>query len=222
MHGGGVLWPACHWLLVGTKISFCALAPLVGDRMIFCTANCQSFGSRSDGDRHPRENCQIQVQPGTHTHARLMALFPGLPRWAGTRKVKPIWILLKQETVSGTGISWAVCKSASRSRQITMSAPHHSVFYRLVALPATQPTASKHWRQKVLPGNWCQMRGNWRYWCCRAIEKVWHCPIRSQSFHSHFSSPADNISVPLCLHTSGTYWWLLSDTSSFFQLVGAV
>ena len=164
MHGGGVLWLACHWLLVGTKISFCALAPLVGDRMIFCTTNCQSFGSRSDGDRHPRENCQIQVQPGTHAHARLMALFPGLPRWAGTRKVKPIWILLKQETVSGTGISWAVCKSAPRSRQITMSAPHHSVFYRLVALPATQPTASKHWRQKVQPGNWCQMRDNWRYW----------------------------------------------------------
>ena len=73
--------------------------------------------------------------------------FPGLPRWAGTRKVKPIWILLKQETVSGSGISWAICKSAPRSRQITTPAPHHSVFYRLDALPATQPTASKHWRQ---------------------------------------------------------------------------
>jgi len=33
--------------------------------------------------------------------------------------VKPIWILLKQETVSGSGISWAICKSAPRSRQIT-------------------------------------------------------------------------------------------------------
>ena len=32
-----------------------------------------------------------------HTHTRLTALFPGLPGWAGTRKVKPIWILLKQE-----------------------------------------------------------------------------------------------------------------------------
>jgi len=57
-----------------------------------------------------------------------MALCPGLPEWAGTRKVKPIWILLNQETVSGTGFSWAICKSASRSRQITMPAPHHSVF----------------------------------------------------------------------------------------------
>ena len=33
-----------------------------------------------------------------HTHIRLTALCPGLPGCAGTRKIKPIWILLKQET----------------------------------------------------------------------------------------------------------------------------
>ena len=82
----------------------------------------------------------------THTHNRLTAICPGLPGWAGTRKVKPIWILLKQETVSGSGISWTICKSASHSRQITTPAPHRSVFYGPDALPATQPTASKHWR----------------------------------------------------------------------------
>jgi len=54
-----------------------------------------------------------------------------------------MWILLKQKTVSGSGIRWAKCKSAPRSRQITMPAPHHSDFYRLDALPAAQPTASK-------------------------------------------------------------------------------
>ena len=48
--------------------------------------------------------------------------FPGLPRLAGTRKVKPIWILLKQETVSGSGISWTICKFAPHSRQITTPA----------------------------------------------------------------------------------------------------
>ena len=80
----------------------------------------------------------------TRTHTHLTALFPGLPGWAGTRKVKPIWISLKQETVSGSGISWAICKSVPRSRQMTTPAPHHSVFYRPDALPATQPTASKH------------------------------------------------------------------------------
>ena len=53
-------------------------------------------------------------------------------------------------TVSGSGIRWAICKSAPRSIQITMPVPHHSVFYRPDALPAAQPTASKHWR------HWCQ------------------------------------------------------------------
>ena len=81
----------------------------------------------------------------THTHTHLTALCPGLPGWAGTRKVKPIWILLKQETVSGSGIRWAICKSAPRSSQITTPVPHRSSFYRPDALPAAQPTASEHW-----------------------------------------------------------------------------
>ena len=83
-----------------------------------------------------------------YAHTRLTALCPGLPGWAGTRKVKPIWILLKQEIVSGSGI-WAICKSAPRSRQITTPAPHRTVFYRSDALPAAQPTASKHWRHII-------------------------------------------------------------------------
>ena len=78
-----------------------------------------------------------------HTHTRLTALFPGLPRWAGTRKAKPIWILLKQDTVSGNGISWAVCKSAPRSRQITTPAPHRSFFTgRMPFLPSNQQCQS--------------------------------------------------------------------------------
>ena len=84
----------------------------------------------------------------THTHRFNGPFFPGLPGWANTRKVKPIWILLKQEAVSGSGISQAICKSTPCSRQITMPAPHYSVFYRPDALPAAQPTASKHWRQR--------------------------------------------------------------------------
>ena len=80
------------------------------------------------------------------THTRLTALCPGLPGWDGTRKVKSIWILLKQETVSGSGISCTICKCALCSRQTTTPAPHCSVFYRPDALPAAQPTASKHWQ----------------------------------------------------------------------------
>jgi len=92
-----------------------------------------------------------------HTHTSLTALCLWLPRWAGTRKVKPISILLKRETVSSSGISWAICKSAPRSRQITTPEPHHSVFtgrmpfltpnqqrQRVLKLPRNPPMASKY------------------------------------------------------------------------------
>ena len=42
--------------------------------------------------------------------------------------VRPIWILLKQQTVSGCGISWTICKSAPHSSQIITPAPLHLVF----------------------------------------------------------------------------------------------
>jgi len=52
-----------------------------------------------------------------------------------------IWILLKQETVRGSGIRWAICKSAPRSRQITMPVPDHSVFLQ-AGCPSCYPTNS--------------------------------------------------------------------------------
>ena len=54
--------------------------------------------------------------------------------------------LLEQETVRGSGISWAilVCKSAPCPRQITTPALHHPAFQRPDVLPAAQPTVSKH------------------------------------------------------------------------------
>jgi len=57
---------------------------------------------------------------------------------------KPFWMLLKQETMGGSGISWTMCKSfAPHSRHIATPVPHHSIFYGLDALPDTQPTLSK-------------------------------------------------------------------------------
>ena len=82
----------------------------------------------------------------THINTRehpLNGPLSGTTQVSGTRKVKPIWILLEQETVSGSGISWAICKSASGSRQITTPAPHHSVFTgRVPFLPPNQQRQS--------------------------------------------------------------------------------
>ena len=101
-----------------------------------CVWSSRSWGRLSVWSVGTQENTYITH---THTHTHLMAFFPGLPGWAGTTKVKPIWILLKQETVSGSGISWAMCKSAPHSRQTIMPAPHHSVFAgRMPFLPPNQ------------------------------------------------------------------------------------
>jgi len=71
-----------------------------------------------------------------NSNTHLNALCPRILGRAGSRKVKPVWILLQQETVGGI--------SAPRSRQITTPAPHLSVFYGPNALPATQLTVAKH------------------------------------------------------------------------------
>ena len=104
-----------------------------------CTAKWDTNTASSSAGATWWLNSLMHANTYIHTYTRLTALFPGLPGQAGTRKVKPIWILLKQETVSGSGISWAICKSARRSRQITMPAPHHSVFTsRMPFLPPNQ------------------------------------------------------------------------------------
>ena len=108
-------------------------ARYVSAYVYFCRHRCSTFQGKST-ETHTHTHARTHAR--THTHTRLTALCPGpgLPGSASTRKVKPIWILLKQETASGSVISWAICKSAPRSRQITMPAPHHSVFYRPDAL----------------------------------------------------------------------------------------
>ena len=65
-----------------------------------------------------------------YTH--LTASFPRQSGQVGTRKAKPVGIYMRQEMMGfrdGSGISWTICKqSAPRSRQITTSTPHHSIF----------------------------------------------------------------------------------------------
>jgi len=51
--------------------------------------------------------------------------FAGTTRESRYQKGKTNLDLLEQEIVSGSGISWAICKSASHRRQITMPASHH-------------------------------------------------------------------------------------------------
>ena len=152
----------------------------------FPTINTKPFTST-----HIHNKTDTHTHTHTHTHTRLTALFSGLPGWAVTRKVTPIWIFVKQETVSGSGISWAVCKSAPRSSQITTPAPHYSVFYRPDALPVAKPTASKHWRHKQ----------NWQHY------KIWtlqnYMKYTTQT-HTEANSNCDTDEPKKCKKTKNT------------------
>ena len=56
----------------------------------------------------------------THTHTRLTALHLGLPGWAGTRKVKPIWIYWSKRqwvAVASAGLYASMHLAPGRWRQ---------------------------------------------------------------------------------------------------------
>jgi len=79
----------------------------------------------------------------THTHTRLTTLCPILPGRANTRKVKPIWILLKHETVSGRGISWAICiMQVCTSLQTHSHASTPPLSFLQARCPSCRPTNS--------------------------------------------------------------------------------
>ena len=75
--------------------------------------------------------------------------------------------------------------AAPRSRQITMPAPHHSVFHRPDALPAAQPTASMHCDIQVKHLNDDRVTMNFDRYACSVKStgtRFWH--VQSQK-HCH-------------------------------------
>ena len=88
----------------------------------------------------------------THTHARTHAHthtfngpLSGTTQVSRYQKGKTNLDFTEARDLGGSGISRAICKSSPHTRQITTPAPLHSyVFYGPDALPAAQPTASKH------------------------------------------------------------------------------
>ena len=84
------------------------------------------------------------TQPHTHAHAHTHSFNGPLSRTTRVsryQKGKTNLDLLKQETVSGSGISWAICKSAPHSRQITM----HPTTEMMPFLPPSQQRQSTEW-----------------------------------------------------------------------------
>ena len=91
---------------------------------------------------HTHEHTHMHTHTHAHTHNRLRPpwILSGTTRVSRHQKGKTNLDLLEQDIVSGSGISWAICKSAPWPRCITMPASHQSVFYRSDALPAFLPS----------------------------------------------------------------------------------
>ena len=97
----------------------------------------------------------------THTHTHLTALYLRLRGWAGSRKVKSRFQKRKPnlDFTEARDNEWQwhqlgrmqVCNSLQTGNHASTSPLS---FSRLDALPATQPTASKHWRQIELLQYW--------------------------------------------------------------------
>jgi len=85
-------------------------------------------------------NCTAFTQiPLTETHTHpFNGPFSGSTRVSRYQKGKTN---LDFTEARDSGIRWAICKSAPRSRQITTSAPHHSSFLQ-AGCPSCQPTNS--------------------------------------------------------------------------------
>ena len=155
------MWAVCLWNQRSALTLWSSLMSDHGTHSLFLLAVVTASSSHQcfDGDgkdiwptknpSHLYANVLLQTKQNkahTHTHNCFS------PSWilSGTTKVsrhqkgKTNLDLLEQERVSGSGISWAICKSDPGPRHITMSASLHSVFYRPDALPAAKPTASKH------------------------------------------------------------------------------
>ena len=84
-----------------------------------------------------------------YTHTRLTALCPGLPRWAGTRKVKT-----NLGFTEARDSEWQWNQLGHMQLCISLQTDNHTSTpgftplrsYRPDALPAAQSTVSKHWR----------------------------------------------------------------------------
>jgi len=127
----------------------------------------------------------------THTHTHILR-----PSWILSRttlvsqhqKGKTNLDLMEQEIVSGSGISWAICKSVPWPRHITMPTSHHSLFYIQDECPSCHPTNSVNaiaavkypavttYAMGPMADPWMMlavMSSNYDCWPCNTVQWEW-------------------------------------------------
>ena len=101
---------------------------------------CTAYHIAARGvSKYTRTHACTHAQTHTHTHTHtLNGPLSRTTQVSRYQKGKPIWILLKQKTASGSSISYAICKSAPHSRQITMP----PLSFLKAGCPSCHPTNS--------------------------------------------------------------------------------
>ena len=124
-----------------------------------------------------------------HTHTRLTALCPGLPGWAGTRKIKPIWILQDNEWQWNPLGHMHICTSLQTDNHA--STPPLS--FLQAGCPSCRPTNSvKALKAKMYlvvncftrGGKSCLLGDRWRFWQLMILCYLWYREAAIQARHS--------------------------------------
>ena len=100
-----LVWSVKHYILTNVNFTYvfihinCRYANTVNELQQHLPSGhgelCRAASTRHVSALPSPKLCYTVSYSTTHTRARLTALLSGLPRWASTWKVKPIWILLK-------------------------------------------------------------------------------------------------------------------------------
>jgi len=148
-----------------------------------------------------------QVFNMNNNNTSLTALCPGLPRWAGTRKVKTIWILLSKR-------QWVTVASAPTYASL------HLTLHRY-------PSQHRH-HSKVFSMKWKKM---WRQKSGRASNNeelsclgLWQCLVHScgMAYVAWFNSTSIygcRLKTPRCLHLYSHYRITITTIHVFCVLI---
>jgi len=141
----------CVWNISGTAEQVCA-------KFTWKTWTCLKVKVKGQGHQEQKVTffgpfgglCAVPHTHTHHTHNRFTALSPGPPGWAGARRELLDFMVQGKINRGRHTDHLAGCHSIRTNQCLPPPSPH--IFYRPDALPAAQPTASKHWRQPPVWG----------------------------------------------------------------------
>jgi len=143
-NGQAIIFCRCGFLFLSSSFFPCLFSAVTDWCLPYFHTWC---GLSANLECRSKMCCTRLTEIPPHHHNRCMALFLGPPGWASARREL---------------LDFMVQRKINRRRHTDHPAGHHSIrtnqcshppspafFYRPDALPAAQPTVSKHWRQLV-------------------------------------------------------------------------